>query len=103
VDIYERWVSVKPDAEAGVGSLVVVSLGTAIEGRDPTSDQIAGALAGQIERMVIDRYQREHPQEQSTISPVRAPEQQPAVAPGMGTAISIRRASSRKLCGLVSE
>src|SRR6266571_4479459 len=42
VDIYERWVSVKPDAEAGVGSLVVVSLGTAIEGRDPTSDQIAG-------------------------------------------------------------
>jgi len=86
-DIYERWVSVQPDAEAGAGSLVVISLGTAIEGRDLTLDQIAGALAGQIERLVIDRYQREHPQEQSTVARGREPEQQPAVAPRMGTAI----------------
>jgi len=63
VDIYERWASVPPGASTGAGSLVVVSLGTAAEAHELTPDEIAGALAGQIERLVIDRYQREHPKE----------------------------------------
>jgi hypothetical protein len=63
VDIYERWASVPTGASTGSGSLVVVSLGTAAEAHELTPDEIAGALAGQIERLVIDRYQREHPKE----------------------------------------
>ena len=63
VDIYERWASVPPGASTSAGSLVVVSLGTAADAHELTPDEIAGALAGQIERLVIDRYQREHPKE----------------------------------------
>ena len=33
VDIYERWAGLPPGANLGVGSLVVVSLGTAAETR----------------------------------------------------------------------
>src|SRR6266498_3499010 len=54
VDIYERWAKVLPGACATAGSLVVVSLGTAAEAHELTPDEIAGALAGQIERLVID-------------------------------------------------
>jgi hypothetical protein len=42
-------------------ALVVVSLGTAQESRQLSPDEIAGALVGQVERLVIDRYRREHP------------------------------------------
>src|SRR5712692_630799 len=66
VDIYEQWVPAATGAIPLAGSLVVVSIGTALEARDLTPDEIAGALAGQIERLVIDRYKREHPQEQPT-------------------------------------
>jgi hypothetical protein len=72
VDIYERWVSPPPDASSTAGSLVVVSLGIAAEARELTPDQIAGALAGQIERLVIDRYQREHPKEPIVTTPAPA-------------------------------
>ena len=93
-DIYERWVSVQPDAEAGAGSLVVISLGTAIEGRDLTPDEIAGALAGQIERLVIDRYKREHPHEQPTPLSTREPQWQPVVVHGSAMAIDPARESN---------
>ncbi len=59
VDIYEQWVHAASGAIPMAGSLVVVSIGTALEARDLTPDEIAGALAGQIERLVIDRYKRE--------------------------------------------
>ncbi len=72
-DIYERWVTDRPNADAGASSLVVVSLGTAIDGRDLTPDEIAGALAGQIERLVSERYQRANPKEQSAAAPAREP------------------------------
>jgi hypothetical protein len=35
---------------------------------DLTADEIAGALTGQIERLVVERYHREHPK---TGSPAR--------------------------------
>jgi hypothetical protein len=68
VDIYELWVSPPPGTNANAGSLVVVSLGTTTDAHELTADQIAGALAGQIERLVIDRYQREHPKEAASTS-----------------------------------
>jgi hypothetical protein len=73
-DIFEEWLKASHGFDTGNGSLVVVSIGTSHEGRDLTSDEIAGALVGQIERLVIDRYQREHPlttqQQRITIEPV---------------------------------
>jgi hypothetical protein len=63
IDIYERWAPARADDSYSAGSLVVVTIGTTIDARDLTPDEIAGALAGQIERLVIDRYQREHPKE----------------------------------------
>src|SRR5439155_1120461 len=39
----------------------IVALGTSQEGRELSPDEIAGALVGQVERLVIDRYRREHP------------------------------------------
>jgi hypothetical protein len=77
VDIYEWWASLAAGVNLGAGSLVVVSLGTAIDARDLTPDEIGGALAGQIERLVIDRYQREHPKEVAASEVPRA-EPQPA-------------------------
>jgi hypothetical protein len=65
-DIFEEWVTA-PEG-AGTDSLVVVSIGTAMDGRNLTADEIAGALAGQIERLVVDRYQREHPKAQPAVS-----------------------------------
>jgi hypothetical protein len=45
--------------------VVVVSIGTAADVHDLVPDAIAGALAVQIEKLVIDRYRREHPQPSS--------------------------------------
>src|SRR5262249_37081111 len=59
--IYEHWANVPYASAAVAGSLAVVSIGTAVDARDASPDEIAGALAVQIERLVIDRYQREHP------------------------------------------
>ena len=61
-DIFEQWASTSTEREAATASLVVVSIGTAADGRDLVPDEIAGALAVQIEKLVIDRYRREHPQ-----------------------------------------
>ena len=68
-DIFQEWIPAQ--GEAGPHSLVVVSIGTAAEGHDLTADEIAGALAGQIERLVVERYQREHPR---TETPARVSE-----------------------------
>lgn len=78
VDIYERWANVSPGASPSAGSLVVVSLGTAADAHELTPDEIAGVLAGQIERLVIDRYQREHPKDVS-VQPVARAEPQPGI------------------------
>lgn len=58
-EIFGEWIPL--DNGSGTLSLVIVSIGTAVDGRDLTADEIAGALAGQIERLVVERYQREHP------------------------------------------
>ena len=58
-EIFGEWIQL--DDRSGTLSLVIVSIGTAVDGRDLTADEIAGALAGQIERLVVERYQREHP------------------------------------------
>jgi hypothetical protein len=63
-DIFDQWVTTPTTGGAGNGTLVVVSIGTGQDGRDLSADEIAGALVGQIERLVIDRYQREHPKAQ---------------------------------------
>jgi hypothetical protein len=90
VDIYEHWASVAPGASPMAGSLVVVSIGTTTGTRDLTPDEIAGALAGQIERLVIDRYQREHPPAEPT--PVaRESARQPVVARPAPTALELPR------------
>jgi hypothetical protein len=60
-DIFEQWITVAGQAEHGAAALVVVSVGTTLNERDLSPDEIAGALAGQVERLVIDRYRREHP------------------------------------------
>ncbi len=80
VDLYERWATVAPDAKPDAGSLVVISVGVANEYRDLTPDEIAGSVAGQIERLVADRYQREHSQEQLSTPTVRQPEPVPPAA-----------------------
>jgi hypothetical protein len=54
-DIFEQWASTSTEREAAIASLVVVSIGTAADGRDLVPDEIAGALAVQIEKLVIDR------------------------------------------------
>jgi hypothetical protein len=61
-DIFEQWASTSTEREAATAALVVVSIGTTANGRDLDPDEIAGALAVQIEKLVIDRYRREHPQ-----------------------------------------
>jgi len=45
-------------------------------GRNLTPDETAGALAGQIERRVVERYQREHSKTETSerVSEARAPE-----------------------------
>jgi hypothetical protein len=65
-DIFDHWVMTPPHSDSGNGTLVVVSIGTSQDGRDLSADEIAGALVGQIERLVVDRYQREHPKAQPT-------------------------------------
>src|SRR5438105_5832799 len=82
VDIYDQWAPAATGAIPLAGSLVVVSIGTALEARDLTPDEIAGALAGQIERLVIDRYKREHPQEQQATPTAREPLWQRVVVHG---------------------
>jgi hypothetical protein len=63
VHIYQHWAPARSGVSAEERSLVVVSLGTRTDARDLSPDEIAGALASQIERLVIDRYEREHPKE----------------------------------------
>src|SRR6266542_118443 len=97
VDIYEQWVHAAAGAIPMVGSLVVVSIGTALEARDLTPDEIAGALAGQIERLVIDRYKREHPQDQPTTPVAHEPRWQPVVVQGSEMAFDAARESDPPL------
>jgi len=84
-DIFEQWVTTSGQGDADKGRLVVVSIGTAIEGRQLAADEIGGALAAQIERLVIERYRREHPQPNASTSsepghlPLRVPELEPLV------------------------
>ena len=94
MDIYEQWVHAASGAIPMAGSLVVVSIGTALEARDLTPDEIAGALAGQIERLVIDRYKREHPQEQQTTANTHEPRWQPVVVQGSAMAFDAGRESN---------
>jgi hypothetical protein len=94
VDIYERWMAASNDASPQTGSLVVVAIGTALEARDLTPDEIAGALAGQIERLVIDRYKREHPQEQAAAPTAREPQWQPVVVQGSAMTLEPARESN---------
>jgi hypothetical protein len=61
-DIFDQWVATSGQADPGTGMLVVVSMGTTHDGRELEPDEIGGALARQIEQLVIDRYRREHPQ-----------------------------------------
>jgi hypothetical protein len=60
-DIFDQWFDGPPGEGNEASALVVVSLGTSQEGRELSPDEIAGALVGQVERLVIDRYRREHP------------------------------------------
>ena len=62
-EIFGEWIAL--EGESGTLSLVIVSIGTSADGRDLTADEIAGALAGQVERLVVERYQREHPRAQA--------------------------------------
>jgi len=94
VDIYERWAPAHASPSPMAGSLVVVSIGTALEARDLTPDEIAGALAGQIQRLVIDRYKREHPQEQPTTPIAREPQWQPVLVQGSAMAFDSARESN---------
>jgi hypothetical protein len=81
-DIYERWVQPSP-AEAPQ-SLVVVSLGTVRDQRALTADEIAGALAGQIELLVADRYRRHRAAEPAPTPAVNELEARAEVGPGPG-------------------
>jgi len=94
VDIYERWMAASNDASPSAGALVVVAIGTALDARDLTPDEIAGALAGQIERLVIDRYKREHPQEQAAAPTTREPQWQPVVVQGSAMTLEPARESN---------
>ena len=82
-DIFEQWVASANDGAAG--RLVVVSIGTAVDGRQLVPDEIGGALAAQIEKLVIDRYRREHPPSTAPTAsepnplPLRVPELEPLV------------------------
>jgi hypothetical protein len=60
-DIFDQWFDGSSGEKHDAGALVVVSLGTSQESRELSPDEIAGALVGQVERLVIDRYRREHP------------------------------------------
>jgi hypothetical protein len=59
-DIFDQWFNDRSEEGNDASALVVVSLGTSQEGRELLPDEIAGALVGQVERLVIDRYRREH-------------------------------------------
>jgi hypothetical protein len=60
-DIFDHWFDGGSEEGNTERPLVVVSLGTSQEGRELSTDEIAGALVGQVEKLVIDRYRREHP------------------------------------------
>jgi hypothetical protein len=64
-DIFAKWLPA--EGESWMSALVVVSIGTATDGRDLTPDEIAGVLTGQIERLVVEQYQREHPKEAAAV------------------------------------
>ena len=75
-DIFEQWLTAAGQADRQSAALIVVSIGTTHEGRELAADEIGGVLAGQIERLVIDRYRREHPQ---AIAPTASEPEQPRV------------------------
>ena len=75
-DIFDQWLTASHQGEPGGAALVVVALGTSIDGRELRPEEIAGALAAQIERLVIERYRREHPQANATAA---SEQQQPRV------------------------
>ncbi|MBV9329913.1 MAG: hypothetical protein JO352_39935 [Chloroflexi bacterium] len=54
-DIFDQWLTASHQGEPGGAALVVVALGTSIDGRELRPEEIAGALAAQIERLVIER------------------------------------------------
>jgi hypothetical protein len=60
-DIFDQWFNDRSEGGNDARGLVVVSLGTSQESRELSPDEIAGALVSQVERLVIDRYRREHP------------------------------------------
>lgn len=104
-DIFEQWVTTSSNEDTSTCRLVVVSVGTTVDGRQLLPDEIGGALAAQIERLVIDRYRREHPQPNAPTAlepdhlPVRVPELEPLVgfasereSPGNVTDLSSVRA-----------
>jgi hypothetical protein len=68
VHIYQHWAPAQGGASAHERSLVVVSVGARTDARELSPDEIAGALASQIERLVIDRYEREHPKDQPVLA-----------------------------------
>src|ERR1051326_1895206 len=84
-DIFEQWVTAAGHDDGSEGRLVVVSIGTTVDGRQLVPDEIGGALAAQIEKLVIDRYRREHPQPTAPTAsepnplPLRVPELEPLV------------------------
>jgi hypothetical protein len=78
-DIYDDWVTATSNAAAR--SLVVVSLGTFRDLRALTAEEIAGALAGQIELLVADRYRRQHVAEHPDSSSLASFERKVEIAP----------------------
>src|ERR687883_261302 len=46
-DIFEQWVTTSGQVGPEAGTLVVVSIGTTLDGRDLSADEIGGALAAQ--------------------------------------------------------
>jgi hypothetical protein len=60
-DIFDQWFDGSSAEGNSAGALVVVSLGTSQDSHELSPDEIAGALVGQVERLVIDGYRREHP------------------------------------------
>jgi hypothetical protein len=98
-DIFEQWVTTSGTGDPGTGRLVVVSIGTTVDGRQRAPDEIGGALAAQVEKLVIDRYRREHPQ--PTTPTASEPDQLPLRIPDLGPLVGL--ASERESTGNVTD
>ncbi len=68
-----------------------VAFGPSSQGRDLTPDELPGELVGQTERLAIDRYKREHPQEQPTTPVAHESRWQPVVVQGSAMAFDAGR------------